>query len=50
MHIINAMPSYIISEISETLATRYVTAWAVLNADDWKITYTRPGERNISRA
>ena len=52
MHIINSMPSYIMlgnqRDFGHTIQFD-LTAWADLNADDWKITYTRPGERNISR-
>jgi len=44
---INAMPGYIPlgnqRDFGHTIQLD-LTAWAVLNADDWKITYTRPGE------
>jgi hypothetical protein len=47
MHIINALPSYIMlgnqRDFGHTIQFD-LTAWADLNADDWKITYMRPGE------
>ena len=47
MNDINAMPSYIMlgnqRDFGHTIQFD-LTAWADLNADDWKITYTRPGE------
>ena len=47
MHIINAMPIYIPlgnqRDFGHTIQFD-LTAWADLNADDWKITYMRPGE------
>ena len=47
MHIINAMPIYIMLGNQRDFghAIQFdLTAWADLNADDWKITYMRPGE------
>ena len=50
---ISAMPGYILignqRDFGHTIQFD-LTAWADLNADNWVITYTRPGERNISRA
>ena len=47
MHIINAMPIYIPlgnqRDFGHTIQFD-LTAWADLNADDWKITYMRPGD------
>jgi hypothetical protein len=47
MHNINDMPSYIMlgnqRDFGHTIQFD-LTAWADLNADDWKITYMRPGE------
>ena len=47
MHNINAMPGYIPlgnqRDFGHTIQFD-LTAWADLNADDWKITYMRPGE------
>ena len=44
---ISAMPSYIMlgnqRDFGHTIQLD-LTAWDDLNADDWKITYTRPGE------
>ena len=47
MHNINAMPGYIPLGNQRDFghAIQFdLTAWADLNADDWKITYMRPGE------
>ena len=47
MHSINDMPGYIRignqRDFGHTVQFD-LTAWADLNADDWKITYMRPGE------
>ena len=47
MHNINAMPSYIMlgnqRDFGHTIQFD-LTAWDDLNADDWIITYMRPGE------
>ena len=47
MNGINALPSYIMlgnqRDFGHTIQFD-LAAWADLNADDWKITYTRPGE------
>ena len=47
MHIINAMPGYIMlgnqRDFGHTVQFD-LTAWADLNADNWVITYMRPGE------